>query len=131
MDPTLRYLGYATDNGTYLHTGSPAHRPRTGPRTFPAPARQRLRPCSFAPTTLDGSYSLGAYYYYNVQPDRGPKGGPTYEQTLLGVARYAREARIPYRYWLADSWWYAKGAETRGVPRPGVSRWEGMRAVLP
>ena len=123
MDPTLRYLGYATDNGTCLHTGSPAHRPRTRPRTFPAPpARQRLRPCSFAPTTLDGSYSLGAYYYYNVQPDRGPKGGPTYEQTLLGVARYAREARIPYRYWLADSWWYAKGAETRGVPRPGVSR---------
>ena len=131
MDPTLRYLGYATDNGTYLHTGSPAHRPRTEAPHLPRPRPPKVASCSFAPTTLDGSYSLGAYYYYNVQPDRGPKGGPTYEQILLGVARYAREARIPYRYWLADSWWYAKGAETRGVPRPGVSRWEAMRAVLP
>ena len=87
VDPTLRYLGYATDNG--------------------------------------------AYYYYNVQPDRGAKSGPTYEQTILGVARYARAERIPYRYWLADSWWYAKGPETRGVPRPGVSRWEALPAVFP
>ena len=130
MDPTLRYLGYATDNGTHLHTGSPAHGPRTEAPHLPRP-RPPKAASAFAPTTLDGAYSPGAYYYYNVQPDRGPKGGPTYEQTLLGVARYAREARIPYRYWLADSWWYAKGAETRGVPRPGVSRWEAMRAVLP
>ena len=47
------------------------------------------------------------------------------------MARYARAERIPYRYWLADSWWYVKGAETRGVPRPGVSRWEALPAIFP
>ena len=85
-DVTLRWLGYATDNG--------------------------------------------AYYYYNVHPDRGPPG-PTYESTLLGVARAARAQSIPYRYWLADSYWYSKGPDVRGVPRPGVRLWEPMRTIFP
>ena len=72
----------------------------------------------------------GAYYYYNVHPDRGPPGR-TYESTILEVAAYARRAGIPYRYWLADSWWYSKGPETAGVPRPGVARWEPMREIFP
>lgn len=72
----------------------------------------------------------GAYYYYNVHPDRGLPGA-TYESTLLGVARAAREQRIPYRYWLADSYWYPKGPDVRGVPRPGVARWEPMRTIFP
>ena len=114
---------YATSDTPQTTARAAAKRPHTILPTLPA--------CSLALTTFDCTYLLGAYYYYNVQPDRGPKGGPTYEQTILDVARYARAEHIPYRYWLADSWWYSKGAETRGVPRPGVSRWEALPAIFP
>ena len=57
--------------------------------------------------------------------------GTTYEATMLEVAAYARRVGLPYRYWLADSWWYSKGPETAGVPRPGVARWEPMRTIFP
>ena len=57
-DPTLRSLGYATDNG--------------------------------------------AYYYYNLHPDRGAPEGGTYADAIARVARYARQEGIPYKYWLAD-----------------------------
>ena len=50
---------------------------------------------------------------------------------MLEVAAYARRVGLPYRYWLADSWWYSKGPETAGVPRPGVARWEPMRTIFP
>ena len=83
--------------------------------------------------TLGYATDNGAYYYYNVPPDRttAANRGTTYESTILNVAAYARSARLPFRYWLADSWWYSKGPETRGVPRPGVAQWASLRAVFP
>lgn len=51
----------------------------------------------------------GAYYYYNTVKNR------TYEQTLYGVYKYSKEARIPYRYLQIDSWWYYKSDGTQGV----------------
>ena len=61
----------------------------------------------------------GAYYYYHTD------GGRSYEETLLGVAAYARESGIPYRYVLLDSWWYEFGAGS------GVKRWDARADVFP
>ena len=73
-------------------------------------------------STLGYGTQNGAYYYYNA-----PRG-KTYEDVILGVAADARLQSIPYRYWLADSWWYEKhsGPLPRGVSRPGVMRWEPL-----
>ena len=42
---------------------------------------------------------------------------------MLDIASYAKAEGIPYKYWLADSWWYYKG-EGGGVktwaPRPDI-----------
>ena len=44
---------------------------------------------------------------------------------MLDVAAYAAKKRIPYQYWLADSWWYYKG------PTNGVKNWTAMTSVFP
>ena len=41
----------------------------------------------------------GAYYYYNRPANT------SYEQLLLRIAESAKRTRLPYRWWLADSWW--------------------------
>jgi len=48
---------------------------------------------------LGYSTDNGGYYYYNTP------GFKNYEDTMLAVAQYAQTMAIPYRYWLADSWW--------------------------
>jgi hypothetical protein len=68
---------------------------------------------------LGYSTDNGAYYYYNTEK------GMNYEDTMLGVAKYAAEANIPYRYWLADSWWYFKGVGN------GVYNWTAMPSIFP
>jgi hypothetical protein len=47
------------------------------------------------------SLLLLQYYYYHTQDQSN------YYQTLTDVHQYATQARIPYRYVLLDSWWYA------------------------
>lgn len=44
---------------------------------------------------LGYSTDNGAYYYYNQEP------GQNYETTMLDVAAYARDEKIPYKYWYA------------------------------
>jgi hypothetical protein len=46
----------------------------------------------------------GAFYYYHTVLNK------TYEDTMIDVKAYADSVGIPYRHWLADSWWYYKGA---------------------
>jgi hypothetical protein len=78
-------------------------------------------------TTLGYGTQNGAYYYYNA-----PRG-TTYEAVLLAAVDDARSRSIPYKWWLADSWWYEKhaGVLPRGVPRPGVTRWEATAEAFP
>ena len=56
-------------------------------------------PCD-CPSNLNRSYCPGG------NNSRMP-GCHTYEDTLLHVQAYAKEAGIPYRWWLIDSWWHA------------------------
>ena len=72
---------------------------------------------------LLGGVGYGAYYYYN------PMVGQTYEATILAVAQDAKAQRVPYRYWLADSWWYKKGGV--GMPLPGVVNWSATVEAFP
>ena len=58
-----------------------------------------------------------------LQHARGSE--PELTQTIVDVAAYAKSRRIPYRYWLADSWWYYKGATG------GVTNWTAMPEVFP
>ena len=69
--------------------------------------------------SLGYSTDNGAYYYYHTEPGRD------YARTIVDVAAYAESQRIPYRYWLADSWWYYKGATG------GVTNWTAMPEVFP
>jgi hypothetical protein len=73
----------------------------------------------FALQYLGYSTDNGAFYYYTTEQNK------TYEQTMLDVHAYARREDIPYRYWLADSWWYFKGL------RNGVKNWTAMPSVFP
>ena len=41
--------------------------------------------------------------------------------------RYAKEKRIPYSYWLADSWWYYRGNTSGG----GVTNWTARPDIFP
>ena len=45
---------------------------------------------------------------------------------MLDVAAYAAEKRIPYQYWLADSWWYYQDPKTKGVVT-----WEARPDIFP
>lgn len=40
----------------------------------------------------------GAYYYYNTV------SGMNYQQTMLQIKSYADSVKLPYKYWLLDSW---------------------------
>ena len=62
----------------------------------------------------------GAYYYYN------PPAKTSYEQLMVLIAEDANRTRTPFRYWLADSWWYRKASPPRGLPRGGVVEWEAL-----
>ena len=48
----------------------------------------------------------GAYYYYKTEP------GKNYEQTILDLKQYTVTERIPVRWILYDSWFYAKANGT-------------------
>lgn len=69
---------------------------------------------------LGYSTDAGSYYYYRTAP------GASYEQTIVGLAEYARAARLPFAYWLADSWWYYKEH-----PGGGVTNWTARPEVFP
>lgn len=70
--------------------------------------------------TLGYCTQNGAYYYYN------PPAGTSYEALLMRLADEAKRTHTPYRYWLADSWWYHKAKPPPGVPRGGVVEWEAL-----
>ena len=64
--------------------------------------------------------------YYNPPPQA------TYESILLSVASEANRTHVPYRYWLADSWWYRRAEPPpAGVPRGGVVEWEPLPEAFP
>ena len=67
-DPTLRHLGYCTQNG--------------------------------------------AYYYHNK-----PAQFASYEDVITAVAAEANRTRLPYKWWLADSWWSTRSASGRSARR--------------
>jgi len=73
----------------------------------------------FALQYLGYSTDNGAYYYYTTELNKN------YEETMLDVAAEAQKQNIPYRYWLADSWWYYKGVQD------GVKNWTAMESVFP
>ena len=73
----------------------------------------------FALQYLGYSTDNGAYYYYTTEL------GKNYQETMLDVASYAKRENIPYRYWLADSWWYFKGLKN------GVKNWTAMPSIFP
>lgn len=68
---------------------------------------------------LGYSTDNGAFYYYYTQP------GKNYEETIIDVKVYADSVGLPYRYWLADSWWYYKGL------KDGVKNWTAMGSIFP
>jgi len=43
-----------------------------------------------------------------------------YEQNIIEVKTYTDKEKIPYRYWLMDSWWYSKDTDN------GVKNWTAM-----
>ena len=61
----------------------------------------------------------GAVYYYNTEVNK------TYQQTIVDVFKYAQESGIPYRTWLADSWWYPKDS------KDAVTEWIAMPSIFP
>ena len=67
---------------------------------------------------LGYSTDNGAYYWYNTEP------GQNYQKTILDLYDYAQQQRLPYQYWLADSWWYFKGDFN------GVKNWTARPDVL-
>eukprot|EP01052_Picozoa_sp_SAG31_P044292 SAG31_NODE_7668_length_1622_cov_1.707157_2_plen_308_part_00 len=91
------------------------------------------RPTANASVSLQYlGYSTTAAYFYAHRKNE------TYEQTMLGVKRYAEEISLPYKWMLIDSWWYHEGA----VPGPqdsgvcfqgfgGVSWQWDSRPILP
>ncbi len=70
--------------------------------------------------TLGYSTDNGGYYYYNTLGK-----GMTYEETMIAVSDYAKAAGIPYKWWLADSWWYYKGVGN------GVKTWVARPDIFP
>ena len=48
---------------------------------------------------------------------------------MLDIASYAKAEGIPYRYWLADSWWYYKDPD--GPNGGGVTNWTARPDVFP
>ena len=73
----------------------------------------------FALQFLGYSTDNGAYYYYTTEKNKN------YQETMLDIAQDAATQKIPYRYWLADSWWYYKGV------KDGVKNWTSMKSVFP
>jgi hypothetical protein len=68
---------------------------------------------------LGYSTDNGAYYYYTTEKNKN------YQDTILDIAKDAKAQKIPYRYWLADSWWYYKGDKN------GVKNWTSMPSIFP
>jgi len=68
---------------------------------------------------LGYSTDNGAFYYYFTEH------GKNYEDTMIDVKAYADSVGIPYRHWLADSWWYYKGDQG------GVKNWTAMSSIFP
>jgi hypothetical protein len=68
---------------------------------------------------LGYSTDNGAFYYYYTEPNK------TYEDTMIDVKTYADSVGIPYRHWLADSWWYYKGVGD------GVKNWTARGDIFP
>ena len=48
---------------------------------------------------------------------------------MLDIASYAKAEGIPYKYWLADSWWYYKDPD--GPDGGGVTNWTARPDVFP
>ena len=48
---------------------------------------------------------------------------------MLDIASYAKAEGIPYKYWLADSWWYFKDPD--GPNGGGVTNWTARPDVFP
>jgi hypothetical protein len=69
--------------------------------------------------TLGYSTDNGAFYYYNTEL------GKNYEDTMIDVSEYAKSVGLPYKWWLADSWWYYKGIGD------GVKTWVSRPDVFP
>jgi hypothetical protein len=49
------------------------------------------------------------------------------EETMMAVHNYSLAAKIPYRYWLLDSWWYYKSTNKIA----GVTNWTARPEVFP
>eukprot|EP01130_Rhizamoeba_saxonica_P004949 TRINITY_DN1998_c0_g1_i1.p1 TRINITY_DN1998_c0_g1~~TRINITY_DN1998_c0_g1_i1.p1 ORF type:complete len:615 (+),score=103.10 TRINITY_DN1998_c0_g1_i1:302-2146(+) len=58
-------------------------------------------------------YSTTAYYFYN--PAYGNNSTGNYEKTLLDVHEYASLYKVPYGYYLIDSWWYGEYTIYHGI----------------
>lgn len=69
-------------------------------------------------------YSTTGYYFYNPCDGEALKNCSNYEDTLLQVDEYRRKEKIPYKYYLIDSWWYGEDIYH------GVNLWEDTPTLL-
>ena len=77
-DHTVNYLGYWTDQGVVW--------------------------LNIKQIKTYHSFSIGAYYYYNTEPNT------TYGETMMDIYDHYSEGpqKLPLRHWNYDSWWYYK-----------------------
>ena len=69
--------------------------------------------------TLGFSTDNGAYFYLK------PETGKNFEQTMIDMQHYAKQAQLPIQYALLDSWWYEQG---KGG---GVKNWTAQPRIFP
>jgi hypothetical protein len=88
-------------------------------------SQKRMHDVDYTTRYLGYSTDNGAYYYYHKEEDWPVTSNM--EQTMIAVHNYSVAAKIPYQYWLLDSWWYYK---SKGKPN-GVTNWTPRPDVFP
>lgn len=69
--------------------------------------KQRPTPSSLKSVVLDYiGYSTTGFYFYN--PLQGDSGTGNYQETLMAVHKYNQQMKLPYHYYLIDSFWYGE-----------------------
>ena len=88
--------------------------------------------------TLGYTTDNGAYYYYNTINStcyHTARGCIGYEETVYAIKAHADELRVPFRWILYDSWFYAKANDDPAHPYSamnGVTNWtEAAPEIFP
>jgi hypothetical protein len=87
--------------------------------------QRRTHDVDYTTRYLGYSTDNGAYYYYHKEEDWPVTSNM--EETMIALHNYSIAAKIPYRYWLLDSWWYYKS----NGKIAGVTNWTARPDVFP